>query len=112
MQKDRQTLHNWDAHVPDKRQAGMYIPHPISRFHRGTRGQSFVIITVASIVLVGAVALGTDIAVFYYNWVVLQKAVDSAVLAGANYLPDNTTQAQQTATTYATNNGVTSSEIQ
>jgi hypothetical protein len=61
--------------------------------------------------LLGAVALGTDATMFYFNWVQLQKAADSAALAGANYLPDNPSQAQTTASQIAQNNGVKASEI-
>ncbi len=38
-------------------------------------------------------ALGTDVAVMYFNWVQLQKAADAAALAGTFYLaPANSTQ--------------------
>ena len=76
-----------------------------------SRGQTFVIVALMVPALLASVALGTDVAVFYFNWVQLQKAADSAVLAGANYLPDNPTQAQTTANTLAQNNGVKASEI-
>jgi len=59
----------------------------------------------------GAIALGTDVTVFYFNWVQLQKAADAAALAGANYLPDNPSTAQQAATQLAKSNGVQSAEI-
>ena len=41
----------------------------------------------------------------------MQKAADSAALAGANYLPDNPSQAQATATQFAESNGIKASEI-
>jgi len=62
-------------------------------------------------VLLGAVALGTDVAIFYFNWVQLQKAADSAALAGANWLPDNASQATTTANQFAQSNAVKASEI-
>lgn len=62
-------------------------------------------------VLLGAVALGTDVAIFYFNWVQLQKAADSAALAGANWLPDNASQATTTANQFAQSNGVKAGEI-
>jgi Flp pilus assembly protein TadG len=77
-----------------------------------SKGQMIVIIALVMPVLVGAIALGTDIAIFYYNWVQLQKAADAGALAGANYLPDNPTQATTTAKAYAQNDGVTAGEIQ
>ncbi len=62
-------------------------------------------------VLLGAVALGTDVSVFYFNWVQMQKAADSAALAGANYLPDNPSVATTTANRFALSNGVKAGEI-
>jgi Flp pilus assembly protein TadG len=78
---------------------------------RRSKGQTFVIISLASIALLGAASLGTDIAVLYYNWAQLQKAADAAVLAGANYLPDQQDKAKSTAIAYATNNGIKAAEI-
>jgi Flp pilus assembly protein TadG len=75
------------------------------------KGQMAVIIALVIPVLVGTIALGTDIAVLYYNWNVLQKAADAGALAGANYLPDNPTQAKATANQFAENNGVLAAEI-
>jgi len=79
--------------------------------HRSCRGQTVVLLALIIPVLLGAVALGTDVSVFYFNWVQLQKAADVAVLAGANYLPDNPTTAQTVATNLAENNGIKASEI-
>jgi putative Flp pilus-assembly TadE/G-like protein len=57
------------------------------------KGQMAVIMTFATATLLGAMALGTDIAVMYFNWVQLQKGADAAALAGAFYLvPTNSTQ--------------------
>jgi len=77
-----------------------------------SKGQITVIIAMVMPVLVGAIALGADVAIFYFNWVQLQKAADAGVLAGANYLPDNPTTATSTANTYAENDGVAAAEIQ
>lgn len=79
-------------------------------------GQIAVIMTLVIAVLLGAMALGADVGVFYYNWMQLQKAADSAALAGANYLtgvPATTNNAQvvSTANQYAQLNGVKSGEI-
>lgn len=76
-----------------------------------TRGQSIIIVTLASVALLGGVSLGSDVAMLYFNWVQLQKAADSAVLAGANFLPDNPSGATTTANQYATSNGVKLAEI-
>ena len=53
------------------------------KFHRG---QMFVVMTLALTALLAALALGTDVAVIYLNWMQLRKAADSAALAGAAYL--------------------------
>lgn len=75
------------------------------------RGQTAVIFALATVTLVGAMALGTDIAVLYFNWSQLQKAADAAVLAGATFLPNDTTKAKSTAISYAESNGVAANEI-
>jgi Flp pilus assembly protein TadG len=84
---------------------------PFRAIQRRSTGQTFVIVTLASIALLGAASLGTDIAILYYNWAQLQKAADAAVLAGANYLPDQQDKARSTAIAYATSNGVKVTEI-
>jgi hypothetical protein len=57
------------------------------------KGQMAVVMTFAIATLLGAMALGTDVAVMYFNWVQLQKGADAAALAGAFYLvPANRTQ--------------------
>jgi Flp pilus assembly protein TadG len=76
------------------------------------KGQIAVLYTLAVVTLVGAVALGTDVAVMYMNWQQLQKSVDSAALAGANFLYNVDPNAASTAaTTYAESNGVKNSEL-
>jgi Flp pilus assembly protein TadG len=78
---------------------------------RSSRGQMVVIVALIIPVLLGAISLGTDVAVFYFNWMQLQKAADAAALAGANYLPDNPSTAQSTAIAYAESNGIKAAEI-
>jgi uncharacterized membrane protein len=57
------------------------------------KGQIAVVMTLAIAALLGAMALSTDVAVMYYNWMQLQKAADASALAGATYfLTQNTTQ--------------------
>lgn len=75
------------------------------------KGQIAVVAALAVAVLLGAVALGTDVAVFYFNWAQLQKAADAAALAGASYLPSNPDLATSTAKDYAGRNGVGGAEI-
>jgi Flp pilus assembly protein TadG len=45
-----------------------------------------MLMTLVMATLLGAVALGTDVAVLYFNWMQLQKAADAAALAGAGEL--------------------------
>jgi hypothetical protein len=58
-----------------------------------------VVMTLAIVTLLGAMALGTDIAVMYYTHMQLQKGADAAALAGANYLSENLTGESIAATT-------------
>ncbi len=75
------------------------------------RGQMMVLVAVALVALLGALALCADLSVFYFNWSELQKCADASALAGANYLPGNTTQATTTAASYVQLNGSKTSEI-
>lgn len=61
--------------------------------------------------LIGTIALGTDIGLLYYNWNLLQKAADAAVLAGASYLPGDPDSAVSVANTFAGHNGISTNEI-
>jgi hypothetical protein len=83
------------------------------RHSRLQPGQIGVILTLIIATLLGAVAMGTDVAVLYFNWVQLQKAADSAALAGAGELtalpdPSGTvaTNAISTGEGYACLNGI------
>lgn len=78
----------------------------VKRIQRYSSGQTAVILTLAIVTLIGAMALGADVAVFYFNHMQLQKAADAAALAGASYLPSDPATATATAQTYATNNGI------
>lgn len=76
-----------------------------------SRGQILIVVTVALTALIGAISLCTDVGVFYFNWVELQKAADAAVVAGANYLPLDPSTAVSTADNYARLNGLAPAEI-
>lgn len=76
-----------------------------------SRGQTLTLAAMLMPVIIGFGALATDVAVYYVNWFAMQKGVDSAVLSGASYLPNYTSQAISTADTYANNNGIQSGEI-
>src|ERR1700730_2879304 len=73
--------------------AELLLGQEASPMKRHFRGQMAVIMTFAMATLLGAMALGTDVAVMYFNWFQLQKGADAAALAGAFYLtPSNSTQ--------------------
>jgi hypothetical protein len=82
--------------------------------NRFLKGQIAVIMTLIMATLLGAMALGVDVGVLYYNWVLLQKAADSAVLSGALYLTgdqSSDSKVESAVTQVVMANGVTSSEI-
>ena len=54
----------------------------------------------------GIAALVVDAGLLYYTKVFLSNAADAAALAGVQELPKNPTDAQNTAISYATDNGV------
>lgn len=94
------------------------------RRERYQRGQMAVVMTFAIATLLGAMALGTDVGVLYFNWMQLQKGADAAALAGAGqYGPQKppppacewsagSSDAQNSACDYALKNGIKKSEIQ
>ena len=75
------------------------------------RGQAAVILTLAIPALIAAVAFGADLAVLYLNWAQLQKSTDSAVMAGAIYLPSEPAVAISSARDYAHARGIRNDEI-
>jgi Flp pilus assembly protein TadG len=89
-----------------------------------SRGQVAVIYAGLAAVLLGAAALGSDVAVMYMNWQQVQKAADASALAGANFMtgiswtattdPSCTGQpddASKAACTTAVKNGLTASQV-
>jgi Flp pilus assembly protein TadG len=80
-------------------------------FRGRSKGQVMTLFALMIPALLGVIGLCTDAAVIYVNWEVMQKAADAAALAGANYLPFDSSSAQKTATTFAENNGIQSKEI-
>lgn len=53
---------------------------------RLSKGQMAVLFTLVLPVLLGVMCLGTDFAMIYLNWTMIQKAADAAALAGASQL--------------------------
>jgi Flp pilus assembly protein TadG len=78
---------------------------------RAKRGQILVILSILIPVMLGVVAMGVDITVFYWTWSRMQSAADSAVLAGASNLPTSPSRAIATATAYAQTDGMLASEV-
>ena len=82
--------------------------------HTSAKGQISVALILMLTVILGAIGLGADAALLYFNWVILQKGVDAAALAGAGYLQGNSESAPNAisiAVTYAQNNNIKSSEL-
>src|SRR5579864_2981411 len=82
------------------------------RRSRFSKGQIAAIMMIIMPVLLGMIGLGADIGVLYYNWGALQKAADSAALAGASQLTGDTVTTSNSAvistgTQYAKYNGIT-----
>ncbi len=81
------------------------------RITRRPQGQFLVIYTMVLFGLLAAVALCSNIAYLYLNYVQLQKCADAAALAGAEYLPWDPSQAPTTATQYVGINGKAGDQI-
>lgn len=71
------------------------------------RGSVFVLVTLALTALLGFCAIVTDVGLMYAQKAHLQNSVDAAALAGVQELPSNPTLATQSASAFATQNGVT-----
>lgn len=58
----------------------------MKKHSRFSRGQMIIIFTLVLPVLLGAMALGADFAIIFFNRIAVQKAADAAALAGASQL--------------------------
>jgi hypothetical protein len=74
---------------------------------RRQQGQILVIFAGALIALIGIVAIVVDVSWYWANSLRVQRAADAAALAGAIYLPGDTTKAYLYARGEATKNGYT-----
>src|SRR5262245_33996638 len=74
---------------------------------RGERGQALVLFVLSAFVVIGGVALVTDVSWLWYGQQRMQRAADAAALAGAIYLPGDPTSAYNAARNEATKNGFT-----
>jgi len=86
---------------------GGSVSQPGQEAHRLERGQALVMFVLMSLVMIGAVAIVTDISWVWYGQQRMQRAADAAALAGAVYLPGDPTTAYATARAEATKNGFT-----
>jgi len=78
---------------------------------RSQRAQIVVVLALTLPVLIGAIAMGADVGVMYFNWQCLQSAADAGAVAGAGYLPSNPSLAISTANLYVAKNGIVTGEI-
>jgi hypothetical protein len=76
-----------------------------------SKGQIAILYAGVAAALLGAVAMSSDVGVMYYQWMAMQRAIDSAALAGVNSLPAAPATAATLVQNYANNNGVTNAEI-
>ena len=83
----------------------------IERQVRSLKGQAAIALSLAIPVMVGAACLAADMLALYRGFARLQGADDTAVLAGAMYLPANPTLARSAALASAQMNGISESEI-
>jgi hypothetical protein len=78
---------------------------------RGHSGQIAIVYAGAMVALIGAVGLGADVSVMYYNRLSMQNAVDAAALAAANDLPEDRALASSDAIGHGEANGLAASEM-
>src|SRR5438093_7111584 len=76
-------------------------------FRREQSGQTLVIVALMLIPLLGFTGLVSDVAWYEVNLMRIQRAADSAALAGVVYLPNNIAGAQTAAQQEAAKNGFT-----
>jgi putative Flp pilus-assembly TadE/G-like protein len=72
---------------------------------KSERGQAFVLVAVAMVMLLGMAALALDVGNWFRDKRRLQGTVDAAALAGAQQLPNDSAGAQSMALNYANKNG-------
>ena len=78
---------------------------------RSERAQLVVVLALVLPVLIGAMAMSADVGLLYFNWQCLQSAADAGAVAGAAYLPSDSTTAISTANAFVAKNRILASEI-
>ncbi|TMF79008.1 MAG: hypothetical protein E6I18_07690 [Chloroflexi bacterium] len=76
-----------------------------ANFCREDRGQTFIIVALMLVTLIGFTGIATDVAWFQMNLVRVQRAADAAALAGVVLLPGNVSGAVTAAQNEAAKNG-------
>ena len=79
---------------------------------RGEQGQTLPLVALLLFVVVGMVALTIDVGIFFHERRDLQNAADAAALAGAQALPEDPDEAVALATQWASENGISASELE
>ncbi|MEW6622201.1 MAG: TadE/TadG family type IV pilus assembly protein [Bacillota bacterium] len=82
----------------------------LKSFLADENGISVVLFAIVLVVILGFTGLAVDIGVHAAEKRKTVNALDAAVLAGAHFLPGNTSQAKSTAINYANKNGITLNE--
>ncbi|MEW6183995.1 MAG: TadE/TadG family type IV pilus assembly protein [Bacillota bacterium] len=83
------------------------IFRPVKKLIKNEKGSVVVLFAFALAVMIGFLGLTIDVGYGYLQKTKLQNALDAAVLAGVQSLPDNTAQARNDAIAFAGNNGIT-----
>ena len=94
-------------HVRRPRSERAGTPGAQAEARRPERGQALVMFILMSVVMIGAVAIVTDISWVWYGQQRMQRAADAAALAGAVYLPGDPAGAYASARAEASKNGFT-----
>lgn len=88
------------------------ILQQVKQLGKNEEGTVVVLLAISMVVLVGFTALVTDAGLLFVNHGRISNAIDSAVLAGVQELPDNPEQALEIASNYALRNGMAPGEYE
>lgn len=81
------------------------------RLFKSEKGNVTVIVSIALTVILGMSGFVIDMGVAYVEKVNLANAIDAALLAGAQELPDNRVRAREVMESYLVENGVSLNEV-
>jgi len=77
------------AKLPDTTSRKNRVLHLVQRFGRDRSGSYLILVALASPVMIGAAALGTEVGYWMHQHQKMQDAADSAVMAAATYYGPN-----------------------